>query len=240
MTTTASIDGRIALRPSEPLLDPAVWRQWEAAWPPDVAALDSERRRWIEEHHGPTVTLEGSGTFVATDARSPWAEDRSHDGPVLDHLPRRAGRWFVVVDGRGRVDWTYTGDDETALLVLVCATTPTGYLAHLRRLGVGYLVAGEQSVDLCVALERVHAVLGATAVVADGGGGLNGALLRSGLVDELHVVTFPALIGGATTPSFLDGPPLAAGESPVALTLRSVVRGDAGSTWTHYDVVRPA
>ncbi|GAA1901073.1 hypothetical protein GCM10009814_33030 [Lapillicoccus jejuensis] len=39
-----------------------------------------------------------------------------------------------MIDGRGRVDWTFTGDDETSLLVLVRAHTPAGYLAHLRDL----------------------------------------------------------------------------------------------------------
>ena len=58
-------------------------------------------------------------------------------------------RWpVVVVDGCGRVDWTFTGDDERALLVLVCRTTPAGYLARLRDLGVGYLLVGDASVDL--------------------------------------------------------------------------------------------
>ena len=52
------------------------------------------------------------------------------------------------------------------------------------------------------------AVLGAVAVIADGGGGINGALLRAGLVDEAHEITFPALVGGLTTPSFVDGTPL--------------------------------
>ena len=44
-------------------------------------------------------------------------------------------------------------------------------------------------------------------VVLEGSGGLNGALLRAGLVDEIHIITVPALVGGLGTPSVMDGPP---------------------------------
>jgi len=239
LSTTASVDGRVTTAPTERLLDPEVRERWQSAWPPDVAPLLERRHRWIEERHAPTVTLEGSGTFVPPDAASPWEGSAAEPAPGgEDHLPRRAPRWFVVVDGRGRVDWQYTGDDETALLVLVCRTTPPGYLRRLRELGVGYLVAGERRVDLRRAMARLGDVLGARTVLVEGGGGIQGALLREGLVDEVHVIVFPALVGGLTTPSFVDGPSLAPGGTPVRLLVRSVESGPHGSTWTRYDVAR--
>ncbi|GAA1261901.1 hypothetical protein GCM10009657_41370 [Oryzihumus leptocrescens] len=241
LTTTASVDGRVTVTESERLLDPAVWARWQAAWPDDVEPLVEQRRRWIEDSYAPTVVLEGSGTFVAGDATSRWAgcSEEAAEELYADHLPRRAPRWFAVVDGRGRVDWTYTGDDETALLVLVCRTTPSGYLKHLRELGVGYLVVGEDRVDLCESVRRLGATLGASTVIADGGGGINGALLRAGLIDEVHVITFPALIGGLSTPSFVDGTPLPAGSSPVRLRPLGLVQGTLGSIWARYEVQHP-
>lgn len=238
LTTTASVDGRVTLTPSERLLDPGVHARWQAAWPTDVEDLIEQRRRWLEACYAPTVVLEGSGTFVAGDAPSPWADSSGTDAHQFftDHLPRRAPHWFVVVDGRGRVDWTFTGDEETALLVLVCRATPVGYLKHLRELGVGYLVVGDERVDLPEAMERLGSALGARTVIADGGGGINGALLRAGLVDEVHVITFPALVGGLTTPSFVDGSPLPPGGSPVSLRPLGLVQGAMGSIWARYAV----
>ncbi len=157
VTTTASLDGRITPTRAERLLDPGVSDRWRAAWPADVDDLLEQRRAWVEAHHAPTVTLEGSGTFVADDVESRYAAEGSAPDESLlsDHLPRRAPRWFAVVDARGRVDWTYFGDDTTALLVLVCRSTPPGYLARLREVGVGYLVVGDDRVDLAVALRRL-------------------------------------------------------------------------------------
>ncbi|MBM6399336.1 RibD family protein [Phycicoccus sonneratiae] len=239
LTTLAGVDGRITLRRDQLLLDPAVGARWRAAWPDDVEGLVRRRDAWIADHHAPTVTLEGSGSFVRDDVVSPWAEGGGPwDHP--DHLPRRAPRWFVVVDGRGRMEWTFTGDDETALMVLVCRSTPPGYLEQLHELGVGWLACGDARVDLDLALRRLRAELGVRAVRADGGGGVNGALLRAGLVDELHVVTMPVLVGGLGTPTFLDGEPLAPDGLPVGLRVVRSEHGEEGSVWTHYEVVPPA
>src|SRR5690348_14766408 len=41
-----------------------------------------------------------------------------------DFLPYRSPRWFAVVDSRGRVAWTYKGDEETSLLVIGSRSTP--------------------------------------------------------------------------------------------------------------------
>lgn len=236
LTTTAGVDGRITLRRDQLLLDPSVGERWRAALPADVEGLVRRRDARVEAQNHPTATLEGSGTFVTDDAVSPWAvEGGPWDHP--DHLPRTAPRWFVVVDGRGRVGWTFTGDDETALLVLVCRRTPPGYLARLRELGVGWLVCGEDRVDLALAVGRMGTELGVRAVRADGGGGVNGALMRAGLVDELHVVTVPVLVGGLGTPTFLDGEPLEPDGVPVRLRVVGAEHGDAGSVWTHYEVV---
>ena len=93
--------------------------------------------------------------------------------------------------------------------------------------------------DLREALQRMGAVLGAVAIIADGGGGINGALVRAGLVDEVHVITFPALVGGLTTPSFVDGAQLQPGSSPVSLRSVGLVQGPEGSIWARYEVQPP-
>jgi riboflavin biosynthesis pyrimidine reductase len=226
ITVTASVDGRITLGRHQRLLDPGVWQRWASL--SESGAFDGRH-----EELGATVVLEGSGSLVDVDAPAPaWPVPVVAEAELWrDHLPRTAEKWFVVADGRGRVDWTYTGDATTALHVLVCRATPPGYLQRLRDLGVGYFVVGGQHVDLRMALSRLREVFRADLVVADSGGTMNAALLREGLVDIIDVVTLPGLIGGVGTPSIMDGPELGPDAWPIPLELlESRVEGNTVRT----------
>lgn len=226
LTTTVSVDGRITLGRRQRLLDPEVGRRWASMAVPDVFASRSDEV-------GAAAVLEGSGSFVDPDAPAPdWPAPSVPEAELRrDHLPREASRWFVVADGRGRVDWTFTGDDDMRLLVLVCAATPAGYLQRLRDLEVGYLVVGDDRVDLREGLVRLRSALGVRTVQADSGGTLNASLVRAGLVDVVDIVTLPGLIGGAGVPTMLDGPGLAPDALPTRLELLDVaVEGDAVRT----------
>jgi 2,5-diamino-6-(ribosylamino)-4(3H)-pyrimidinone 5'-phosphate reductase len=163
---------------------------WNSIHPGSADGMFAARHAEIERRYAPQVVLEGSGTFAAdTDGPITGLPTPSGDIATLydDFLPAEANcRWFAVVDGRGRIRWRYKGDAGRRLLVIVSHATPAPYLAHLRSEDVPYLVAGDGPVDLGDALRTMRDQLGATCVVSEAGGGLNGALLRSGLVDELH------------------------------------------------------
>jgi riboflavin biosynthesis pyrimidine reductase len=239
VSVTATADGRVTLSRMERLLDDGPNLRWKATWPPDAGDLLTRRAAAIEQRHHPTVVLEGSGTFVADEAGALQLPDTSVPADVLwtDFLPYRSPRWFAVVDARGRVAWTHKGDEQTSLLVLASRSTPLPYLAHLRQERIPYLLAGAHRVDLTSALAKIRRQLGAECLLSEAGGGLNGALLRAGLVDELHIITIPALVGGLGTPSIMDGPPLEPGSLPVQLRAIDVQVGAHGTIWAHYEVV---
>lgn len=226
LTTSTSVDGRITLGRDQLLLDPQVGARWSTMTVPGAFEI---RHAQIDAQ----AVLEGSGSFVGPDAVAPpWPRPTLGDDLLWqDHLPSRASRWFVVADSRGRVDWTFTGDADLKLHVLVCRSTPPGYLQRLRDLEVGYFVVGDERVDLRSALARMRSDLGATRVIADSGGTLNASLLRQGLVDVVDVVTLPGLVGGAGTPTMMDGAALLSDEQPLRLSLIDVhVEGDAVRT----------
>lgn len=82
------------------------------------------------------------------------------------------------------------------MVVLISNSTPNGYRDYLVRLGVPYIIMGEEKVSLQDALEELNSKFGVERVRVDSGGTLNGILLRQGLVDEISVLIHPYLIGG--------------------------------------------
>lgn len=239
VSVTATADGRVTLSRFERLLDDGPNLRWRSAWSADTEDLLARRAASIERRHHPSVVLEGSGTFVADNAGPLALPNSSETAAKLrtDYLPYRTPRWFAVVDSRGRVAWTHKGDEHTSLLVIASLGTPLPYLAYLRRQGIPYLLAGDRQVDLAAALAKIRTRLDAQCLVSEAGGGLNGALLRANLVDELHIVTVPGLIGGLGTPSIMDGPPLGPGSLPLQLRAIDVQVGPDGTIWAHYEVL---
>jgi 2,5-diamino-6-(ribosylamino)-4(3H)-pyrimidinone 5'-phosphate reductase len=249
---TASVDGRLTLAPDVLLL------YGDERWPSTSGS--SMAYNWLLHTFKPQATLEGSSSFIPENATpEPLPPvDGDTDALYQDFLPeavvRRPGHrgWFTAVDGRGRVRWAYKEypSEEWAgwhLLVLVGRHTPPEYLAYLRRETIPYLVAGEQvavkqaaakqRVDLGLALEKLKSSLGVTRVLSTAGGKLNGALLRAGLVDEVNIEFFPAIIGGLDTPSLFDAPALRPGEWPTRLKLLSVHCQAEERVWLRYQVV---
>jgi riboflavin biosynthesis pyrimidine reductase len=241
VSVTASVDGRVTLGRDRLLLSEEAGSIWRSIWPTGADAAAAARTALLEELFAPTAILEGSGTFVTPDAGPLDLLPADADGLFEDYLPAvppNHKKWFTVVDSRGRVHWDRKGGEGTDLLLLVARATPASYLSFLRRETIPYLVAGEDRVDLPLALQRMRDVLGVTCVISEAGGGLNGALLRADLIDELHLILLPTAIGGATVPTLFDGPELLPDTLPTALHLLSTSTTPDGVLSLRYEVRR--
>lgn len=236
LTPIASVDGRITPYADQILLDPETRRHWTDLWAPDTRAILEQRSDYLRRTYDARATLEGSGSFSSRPATpAPRRSGNPRELPS-EWLPREADRWLAVVDSRGRVGWERPSNGDTALLVLISRNTPRDYVADLYDRGFSYIAVGDNQIDLEVAVERLARLSDRSTILSSAGGTLNAALLRSGLVTDLHLVTIPALIGGARTPSFLDSPERQSDGTHVTLELVELVQGKHGTTWSHYSV----
>lgn len=238
---TVSLDGRLTMAPGVLLLYGD--QRWEAV------SGASDVYEWLKFTHQPQAFLEGSGSLVTGDAEpEPLPAFEGHPASLYqDFLPEavvnRPGHrgWFTMVDSRGRVrGWIkeWPGEEYAGwhLLVLVARATPLEYLAYLQRDQIPYLVAGDERVDLGLALEKLSSQLGVTCAMSTSPGKLGGALLRAGLVDEINIEFFPAVIGGFDTPSLFESPELGSDEWPTQLRLLSAQVQAGGRVWLRYQV----
>jgi len=147
------------------------------------------------------AVMVGSGTVLADDP-----ELTARRGDRVLHRPVR-----VVVDSKLSVKpaaGLYQGLDAAARTWVLCREGARGRRA-IRETGarifelpaLGPARAGH--LDLAAGMQALAAA-GLTSVLVEGGGGLAAALLRSGLVDEIHWMLAPSLLGGDGRPALAE------------------------------------
>jgi len=151
------------------------------------------------------------------------------------HLPNdvywpKKSKAFIVFDGRGRIEWS----QSEGLLVITREDVSPAYLDQLNRKRIRHIqVRGEAHIDLETALARLYEQ-GFRRLGLSGGGTLNGAFLRQGLIDEISIVYAPVAIGGKTTPTVFDGDDLADPAMIAGLDLIQTKPLSSQLVWAHY------
>lgn len=179
-----------------------------------------------------TVTMQefASGRFRSTGKRS--------STPKTDYVVDDGSKSFAVaIDASGRLAWKSNDLDGDRLVVVLTERATSAYLDALRARGISYLFAGKRDVDLGLALEKLRQHFGVRRVSIQGGGKINGAFLKAGLIDEISLVFVPVVDGAMETPTAFDVVGRAQ-HSPARLRLLGVEQLDKGVVWLRYRVVR--
>jgi riboflavin biosynthesis pyrimidine reductase len=217
----ASVDGRIDVR----------------GWP-----MSAEGRRQYERVHAsyePGGWICGRITMepFAGGVRPPDEVAREHAGaaPREDFVaPGEHGSFAFAVDPGGRLAWESNEIDGDHVVAVLSERVSDEYLAFLRERGVSYLLAGARDADLPLALEKIGARFGVRTLMLEGGGRINGGMLRAGLVDEVSLLLAPVADGRVGAPALfdVDGDDVA----PHRLALESVERRADDVLWLRYRV----
>jgi 2,5-diamino-6-(ribosylamino)-4(3H)-pyrimidinone 5'-phosphate reductase len=120
--------------------------------------------------------------------------------------------------------------------VLTTRRAPSGYRADLRRKSISYLVCGQSKIDFAVALRRLRKHFGIRKLMLEGGGGINGALLAAGLIDEISLLVCPAADGALDQPTVFDARSKDLGKKATALKLMAARTRPGGVVWLRYRV----
>ena len=193
----------------------------------------------LASHWKVDAILAGSNTVFNPEEEVPQEDEEALEPPKRD--PDDPRPLLVVPDSRGRLrNWHILRKEPwwRDMVALCSHSTPKTYLDYLRERHIDYIVAGDDHVDLRVALEELNARYGIKSVRVDSGGTLNGVLLRAGLVDEVSVLINPSLVGGTTLRSMFRAPDLTSSEGVIRLRLTHVEQVKGDIVWLRYEVVR--
>jgi riboflavin-specific deaminase-like protein len=113
----------------------------------------------------------------------------------------------VIVSGSGSIDpraevFRYK---FSPLIILTTARISAGARRRLHGFGAEIKICGPKEINFRTALRWLKNKWGVQRLLCEGGGDLNAALFRAGLVDELHLTVCPKIFGGRNAPTIAEG-----------------------------------
>ena len=135
----------------------------------------------------------------------------------------------VIVSGSGSIDPAAEIFKKrfSPIIVLTTKRPSAKKLKLLRELADEVKVFGETEINFRAALCWLRTKWNVNRLLCEGGGELNDALFRAGLVDEINLTICPKIFGGCTAPTIAEGigfPKLADAEK---FELTSIIRKKA-------------
>lgn len=182
------------------------------------------------------VTTDDNFTFY----KKPALDETAPPVPAGDYVARRAPMYYISVDPSGRLGW----ESETLVyqttkahvIEVLTERASNAYRAFLRKLGISYIIAGKDTLDCALALEKVNTLFGVECMMLGGGGVLNWSFLQAGLCDEVSVVIAPVADGSTKTPALFAAKEGLSTDDAVGFELENAEVRDGGSVWLRYSV----
>lgn len=202
--THISVDGKIHAV-DIPAFKAASRQYQELALNPETQIYD------IDGYLNGRTTTDDNQTHYRTPEVDPSAEV-----PEGDFLAEHDSEmYYVSIDPSGKLDWQVNvvdyGGIDSHVIEVITVQVGAPYRDFLRRRGISYLVAGEETLDPALALEKLNSAFGMERVMIGGGGVLNWSFLSAGLVDEVSLVVAPFADGDTSSAGlFTAVPPLSA------------------------------
>lgn len=161
------------------------------------------------------------------------AENIQPIGEENFHIAIPTKGYIIAVDTMGILKWPHNQLDGMPLLVVTSVDCPKEYLDTLTKQYISWIAVGSGSINLKRAMEILRTEFGVEKLSVTGGGNINAAFLKEGLLDEVSIMWCPGIDGRKGMTAAFDGLPN--DFPPTRLKLKSVTTlGD--SVWARYKV----
>jgi riboflavin-specific deaminase-like protein len=113
----------------------------------------------------------------------------------------------VIVSGSGSINPAAEIFKKrfSPIIVLTTKRASARKLAQLRKLADEVKICGPDKINFRAAFRWLRTKWNVRRLLCEGGGELNDALFRAGLMDEIHLTICPKIFGGRTAPTIADG-----------------------------------
>lgn len=176
-----------------------------------------------------------------THNRKPDLDGDTAPVPAGDYLPEiDIPMYYVSIDPDGRLGWEsrYLDWDgtRTTIIEVLTGKASNAYRSFLRRLGIPYLIVGENELDYALLLHKLRTLFNIEQLMLGGGGILNWSFIQAGICDELSIVLAPAADGGDKPALFAANPAYGSDDTAVGFELLNAEPLDGGTLWLTYRI----
>jgi riboflavin biosynthesis pyrimidine reductase len=215
---TPSVDGRIVT----------------ARWPlPRAAAGQYERT---------AAVFKADAWMIGRVSMGPYAGNgritrRAGTVPPGDFTaPHKAKSFAIALDPSGKLAFRSADIDGEHVISVLTGRAAKAHKAYLRSKGVSYLVGGRKTIYLCGVLRRLRSKFGIKKLLLEGGGRINGTMLKAGLIDELSLLIAPVADGTTGIATLFDSGPQRHAAARLKLISCKPVAVDM--VWLRYKVLK--
>ena len=156
------------------------------------------------------VTMEGSFTGGWYPSLNVYQMIDSKEDYIA---PELSGFYAVAFDPHGRLGWKTDkiidvdqdpGYDNAQIIEVLTRQVDGRYLSYLQSVGISYIFAGENEIDVKQAVRKLKTIFGIQMLLLEGGSILNGAFQRAGVIDELSLVVDQVIGAAMDKPLFTE------------------------------------
>lgn len=156
------------------------------------------------------VTMEESFTRGFQPDLKPFENQKVlHEDFIANHQNKR---FAVAFDRFGKLGWVTSqindddpGYDNTHIIEVLTQQVSDAYLAYLQSIGVSYIFAGDDDLDIQLSLEKLNQYFGIETLLLEGGSVINGAFYHADMIDELSLIVVPLIADKDDKPLFMKG-----------------------------------
>lgn len=174
--------------------------------------------------YGTTTTKEFTGF------RKPVLESLNEEVPDGDYAAETEwDLYYVSLDTLGEIAWDSgiykrAGRPDSHVIEILTESTPLAYRAYLRKQGVSYILAGTNTLDCKIAVQKLKQLFGIEKMLICGGGTINWSFISQGVVDELSLLLSPVADGDPHTPTVFERMEQLGKSKPVLFHLKNVLQ----------------
>ena len=148
--------------------------------------------------------------------------------------------YYVALDSRGVIGWcdcfVNIRGKEVPIIEVLTDQAPNSYKAHLRNLGISYIICGRKDVSYTTLLEKLSSYFDIDSIMLGGGGVLNWSFIQRGLCDEVSLVVAPVADGNQHAASVFETNERFSTPQAVGFQLLTAEVRQGGTAWLRYSV----